>query len=139
MASVKVADRIAASPDAVWELLRDFGGIQKFSAGIEACTVEGEGVGAVRTIRMPGGLALRERLEAFDDAGRSLSYAILGETPLPFTDYLSTIRLSEDGDGCGIEWSSTFEPKAAAEAKARSIIESIYTGGIRGLKKALGA
>jgi hypothetical protein len=139
MASVKVTDRIEAGADSVWGLLRDFGGIKKFSTTIESCTVEGEGLGAVRTITMPGGLQLQERLEAFDDAGRSLQYAIIGENPLPFTDYLSTIRLSEDGDGTAIEWSSTFEPKGIPEEQAGKIIEGIYTGGIAGMKSALGA
>ena len=120
-------------------MLRDFGGIKKFSTTIESCTVEGEGVGAVRTITMPGGLQLQERLESFDDAGRTLQYAIIGENPLPFTDYLSTIRLSEDGDGTSVEWSSTFEPKGIPEEQAGKIIEGIYTGGIAGMKSALGA
>jgi carbon monoxide dehydrogenase subunit G len=137
MASVKVTDRIEASADAVWGLLRDFGGIKKFSPAIESCSVEGKGIGAVRTITMPGGLALQERLEAFDDAGRSLQYAIIGENPLPFTDYLSTIRLSEDGGATSIEWSSTFEPKGIPAAQAGQLIEGIYTGGIAGLKSAL--
>jgi len=139
MASVKVTDRIGAGADSVWGLLRDFGGIKKFSTTIESCTVEGEGVGAVRTITMPGGLQLQERLESFDDAGRTLQYAIIGENPLPFTDYLSTIRLSEDGDGTSVEWSSTFEPKGIPEEQAGKIIEGIYTGGIAGMKSALGA
>ena len=43
MINVKVSDRVAASADAVWDLLRDFGGIQRYSAGIESCSVEGEG------------------------------------------------------------------------------------------------
>ena len=137
MASVKVTDRIEASADAVWGLLRDFGGIRKFSPGVESCTVVGEGIGAVRTIVLPGGLELQERLEAFDDAGRTFQYAIIGETPLPFTDYLSTIRLSEDGDATAIEWSSTFEPRGDAGDQAGQIIEGIYTGGIAGLKSAL--
>jgi len=138
MASVKVTDRIEASADSVWELLRDFGGIKKFSTAIESCTVEGEGIGAVRTLTMPGGLELQERLEAFDDAGRTLQYAIIGENPLPFTDYLSTIRLSADGDATAIEWSSTFEPKDIPAEQAGKIIEGIYTGGIAGMKSALG-
>jgi hypothetical protein len=138
MASVKVTDRIEAGADAVWALLRDFGGVDKFAGGVESCTVEGEGIGAVRTLSLPGGLQLQERLESFDEAGRTLSYAIIGDAPLPLSDYLSTIRLSEDGDGCGIEWSSTFEPKGVDEAQARTMVEGIYKGGIAGLKKAVG-
>lgn len=137
MASVKVVESIAASADAVWDFFRDFGGISRFSSGIESCSLEGEGVGAVRKLTMQGGLALQERLESFDDRGRSLSYSIIGENPLPFDDYLSTIRVLEDGAGSTVEWSSTFDPKIPEEQVAR-LVEGIYRGGIAGIKKALG-
>jgi carbon monoxide dehydrogenase subunit G len=139
MASVKVTDRIAASADRVWDLVRDFGGIGRWAAAVESVTLEGEGVGAVRTIGLPGGLKLQERLEAIDERTRTLSYSIVGSHPLPFGEYLSTIRLAEDGDGCQVDWSSTFEPRAGAETQAAGMVEGIYRGGIAGLKKALGA
>jgi hypothetical protein len=137
MASVKVSDRIEASADRVWDLVRDFGGVQRFSPTIESVSLQGEGVGAVRTLTLPGGLALQERLEALDDASRSLRYAIIGSHPLPFDAYLATIRLAEDGDGCQIEWSGSFEPRGGAESQAAGMIEGIYRGGIAGIKKAL--
>lgn len=137
MGSVKVVDSVEASADQVWDLFRDFGGIQRFSRGIESCSVEGEGIGAVRTIAMAGGLSLQERLEAFDDAGRMLQYAIIGEHPLPLDNYLSTVKVVEQGDACSIEWSSTFDPKGD-EAAANGLVEGIYKGGIKGIKKALG-
>jgi len=138
MASVKVTDRIGASADRVWDLVRDFGGIQRFASNIESVSVQGEGVGAVRTVTLPGGTAIQERLEACDDATRTLQYSILGGHPFPFDDYLATIKLSEDGDACQIEWSSQFASRAGAESKAPAIVEGIYRGGIAGLKKALG-
>lgn len=137
MASVKVTERVAAGADRVWELFRDFGGVKRFTPQIESCTLDGEGVGAVRTITMPGGVRLQERLEAFDDAARTLRYSIV-DGPVPLGDYLSTIRVSEDGEGCSIDWSSQFEPKGVSEEQARSIVEGIYRGGIAGVRKHLG-
>jgi hypothetical protein len=137
MGSVKVVETVNASADRVWELFRDFGGITRFSQGIESCTVEGEGLGAVRTIAM-GALKLQERLEAFDDDGRTLSYAIIGDHPLPFDNYLSTIKVADQGDACTVEWSSTYDPKGT-EDQASGIIQGIYKGGIAGIKKTLGA
>lgn len=138
MSTVKVVDSIAASADRVWDLFRDFGAIDRFAAGIESCTLEGEGVGAVRTLSLPGGLTLQERLEAFDDAARTLSYAIIGAHPLPVDNYLSTVKIVEEaGERCGIEWSSSFDPKGD-EAAAVGMVEGIYRGGIKGIKKALG-
>jgi carbonic anhydrase/acetyltransferase-like protein (isoleucine patch superfamily)/carbon monoxide dehydrogenase subunit G len=135
MVEVKVSDHIAASADAVWGLLEDFGAIGRFTEGLESCTLEGEGVGAVRTIRMPG-LEMQERLESFDPARRTLQYAIVAG-PLPLEQYLATIAVSDDGDGARIDWSSTFEPKGIEEDQARRMIEGVYAGGIAGMKKAL--
>ncbi len=138
MGSVKVVENVNASADRVWELFRDFGGITRFSQGIDSCTVEGEGVGAVRTLTMGGGLKLQERLEAFDDGGRTLSYAIIGDHPLPFDNYLSTVKVVDQGDACTVEWSSSYDPKGT-EDQASGLIQGIYKGGITGIKKALGA
>lgn len=136
--SVKVSERVEAGASAVWDLLSDFGGVTRYSEGIESCTVEGEGVGAVRTIRLPGGMTLQERLEAFDDAGRRLQYAIVAG-PLPMDNYLATIAVREDGDASVIDWSSTFDPKGLSEEQARGMVEGIYRGGIAGIRKTLGA
>lgn len=135
MAGVKVVETVNASADRVWELFRDFGGIARISPGIQSCSVEGQGIGAIRTLKM-GGLELRERLEAFDDAGRSLCYAIIGDHPLPFDNYLSTVRVVDQGDACTVEWSSSYDPKGS-EDQASGLIQGIYKGGIAGVRKAL--
>ncbi len=137
MSSVKVSERLAASASSVWDLLRDFGGVQRYSAGIESCKVEGEGVGAVRTLGLPGGLSLQERLEAFDDRGRKLRYAIIAG-PIPVENYLASIEVSEDGDGCRIDWSSSFDPKGISDAQGVAMLEGVYKAGINGIRKTLG-
>lgn len=140
MSKVEVSDTVAAPAAKVWELVRDFGGVTQWGGpAIQSCTVEGEGIGAKRRIGLPGGLSIVERLEAFDDAGRSLSYAIVEKSPIPVKDYLSTIRISEVGaDECRVDWSSTFEPDGATEEQAQGMIRGVYTGGIAGIRKALG-
>ena len=137
MVNVKVSERIEASADRVWELFRDFGGVQRFSAGIEKVEVAGSGIGAVRTLSLPGGIALQERLEAFDDRGRRLQYAIVGG-PIPVTGYLATIEVKDEGTACRVDWSSTFEPKGISDDQGRAMIEGVYKGGLAGVRKALG-
>lgn len=137
MVSVKVSERVEASADKVWDLFRDFGGIQRFTSGFEKVEVSGSGIGAVRTITLPGGAALQERLEAFDERGRKLQYAIVGG-PIPVANYLATIEVKDEGKACRIDWSSHFEPKGITDEQARAMIEGVYKGGIAGVKKALG-
>ncbi len=136
MATVKVTERLEASADSVWDLFRDFGGVDRYSKGIERCEVEGDGVGAVRTLAM-GAITLQERLEAFDDAGRRLQYSIVSG-PLPFENYLATVEVSEDGNGCRVDWSSTFDPTGVTEEQAIGIVEGVYKGGIAGIRETLG-
>jgi carbon monoxide dehydrogenase subunit G len=140
MAQVKVSETVAAPADAVWGILRDFGGVAKWGGpALQQCQVEGSGVGAVRRITGPGGLQIVERLEAFDDAGRSLSYSIIEKSPIPVKGYLSTVKVTPEGDAaCRVDWSSTFEPDGAPAETGEKIVRQVYTGGIAGIRKALG-
>lgn len=140
MAEVHVSETIAAPAARVWELVRDFGGIAQWGGpALQSCTVEGEGVGAVRRIGLPGGRTISERLEALDDAARTLSYAIVGPSPIPVKHYLATIRIVEEGpQAARVEWSSRFEPDGASAEQAQALVRGVYTGGIAGLRKALG-
>ncbi len=138
MVDVKVSERIEAKAEAVWDLFRDFGGVARFNEGLERCELDGEGIGAVRTLTLPGGVTLRERLEALDDAARRLQYSIL-DGPIPVRDYLSTVEVHADGEGCQVDWSSHFEPVGMPDAQARELIEGVYRGGLAGIRRALGA
>ncbi len=140
MAEVLVTEDLPVPATKIWELVRDFGGIRKWVGDmVQGLELEGEGVGAIRTITLPGDTKLSEELKAFDDEGRSFSYAIIGKSPLPVADYLSTFKLVETGaNSCRIEWSSTFEPVGISDSDVKPMIEGIYTSGIAGLKATLG-
>lgn len=140
MSEVKVSDAIAAPASKVWELLGDFGGVTKWGgAMLQSCTVEGEGVGAVRRIGLPGGLEISERLEAYDAAKRSFSYAIIGKSPIPIKNYVSVCTIVETGaNACRVDWNGSFEPDGVAEEQAQGMVRGIYVGGIAGVRKFLG-
>ena len=140
MAEVRVTEQIAASAAKVWELIHDFGDLSKWAAGIERCEVSGQGVGAVRTLEIPGGGSIKERLESFDDAARSFSYSMLEPIPLPLKNYLATVQISEDGpERCTIDWSGSFDPAGAPEEQTAKMIRGSYTGSIASIKKKLEA
>ena len=64
--TVQVVENIAASAADVWQILADFGGV-RVGGPITAFEIEGEGVGAVRTITMSGGQVI-ERLDVHDES-----------------------------------------------------------------------
>ena len=67
--------------------------------GVESCESEGEGVGALRKIKMGANVVI-ERLESFDDDARTLSYSIQ-DGPIPVQNYLATIAVSRRTRGAG--------------------------------------
>ena len=137
MAEAKVVKKVGASADDVWTQLSDFGGIQA-GGPIDSVSVEGEGVGMVRTLSMGGGQVV-ERLEEHDAERRTFTYAIINDdSPLPFSNYSATVTISDDGDGtCTVDWTGTFEPKGD-EAQAVNTATGIYAGAIKGARVALG-
>jgi hypothetical protein len=139
MAEVKVTEQIGASAEVVWKLIRGFGDLASWAAGVERCEVMGEGVGAVRTLVMPGGLTLSERLESYDEGGRSFSYSMVEPLSLPLKNYLATVSIREEGPGrCSVEWSGTFEPTDAPAEQLEGMMRGVYSGSIAAVKKKLG-
>jgi len=60
----------------------------------------------------------------------SLSYKIL-EGPLPVSNYESTIRVTDNGDGGSkVVWNSTFDANGASDDEAINIITGIYAAGL---------
>jgi len=141
MSEVKVSESLAAPAAKVWGLLGDFGGVAKWGGSmLQSCTVDGSGVGAVRTIGLPGGASIQERCEAYDDARRALTYSIVGTSPIPIRNYVSTCRVVETGaNQCRVDWEGRFEPDGVAEEQAQSLVRGIYTGAIKTVRKILEA
>ena len=137
MATVTVNESVNANARDVWNALSDFGGI-KVGGPITDFHLDGEGVGAVRTITMGGGQVV-ERLNVHDDASMTFAYSIINDDcPLPVSNYSATVHITPDGDNaCTVEWTGTFEPRGDEDAACK-VVRGIYTGGIAGARKATG-
>lgn len=127
----------AASPDQLWALVADFGSLDQIMDGIDSCDMEGDGVGAKRTMVMGGGPPVIESLDVLDAEAMTLTYSIL-EAPLPFKDYSATMVVAPEGEGCSLTWTGTFEADGVPAEKAEGLAGGIYDGGIAGYRSALG-
>ncbi|MET0931041.1 MAG: SRPBCC family protein [Aeromicrobium sp.] len=88
----------------VWAVVSSFGGLRGWIPDLERCSVEGVGVGAVRTVTVAGH-TVDERLEVLDPDAHVVTYAVLPPHPFPADDVTGTIRLTDDGaDGTLVEW-----------------------------------
>ncbi len=137
MISISMKTQINAPAADVWAVISDFNALPKYVAAAVESKVDGEGVGTVRTLTLPDGTLLRERLEQLDADGMSLQYSIL-DGPLPVADYLSTMKVTPSEDGCELEWSSEFNAAGASDEDARTAMTGIYQMGFDGLAKLFG-
>lgn len=140
MTTVEVKEKVGAPADAVFRDISNFGAVDRLEV-VESCTVEGSGVGAVRTINLANNMGkVIERLESYDPNARTYSYRIINDDcPLPVDGYVATVRVLEDGpNACTVEWTGVFQPKGAPEEAVRPMIEGIYTGGIAVTRRAVG-
>jgi hypothetical protein len=95
---------VAKTPDEVWKLVGDFGGLAGWMPGIEACELEGD----VRHIKTMG-LDIDEKLNELDDTNRVVRYSIV-KSPMPLEFHEATITVAPEGDGTSVTWKVEVRP-----------------------------
>lgn len=143
MVEVRQSTIIDAPIEAVWAVLRDFNGHDRWHPAIASSAIEGgeptDVVGAVRRFRLRDGGELREQLLALSDEHHSLTYCLL-QSPLPLMGYVASIRLRRvtDGDRTFWDWRSSFEPPPQRRAELiRLVSEDIYQAGFTAIRHML--
>jgi hypothetical protein len=141
MPSVYVSSVIGAPVAKVWERVRDFNGLPAWHSGILESRIENgepsDKIGCVREARLEDGRLLRERLLGLSDSDMAFTYAIL-ESPVPLTNYVSTLRLIPitDGDQTFARWSADFDcAPEAGPAPVKVIGEGVFQAGFDALKR----
>jgi mxaD protein len=137
---------IDASASKIWHTVRDFNALNTWHPAVASDEiVEGKNntVGAVRLLTLKGGGTIKEKLLAFDPAGRSFKYAIL-EGVLPVSDYTSTLMVKSAGKNkSSVTWSGHFKRKNVGDNPAdnendKTAVDTmggVYQAGLDNLKK----
>jgi mxaD protein len=138
--SVKEKVELTAPPQKVWELIKDFDGWQNWHpavASTEITSGKGNTHGTVRVLTLKDGAKLTERLDRYQPKIFSYTYRIM-DSPLPVTDYVSTIQVKAAKSGSVVTWSSHFKAKEGTpDADAVKMFRDVYTAGLNGLKEKL--
>jgi NADPH:quinone reductase-like Zn-dependent oxidoreductase len=144
MVEVRRSTVIDAPVDAVWTVLRDFNGHDRWHPAVAESVIEdgrrADEVGCVRRFRLTAGGQIREQLLRLSDEERSMTYCIL-EAPVPLIDYVATLRLTPVTDGARTfwDWRSTFRtPPGEADAMVAMVGGAIYEGGFAAIKAHFG-
>jgi uncharacterized protein YndB with AHSA1/START domain len=134
MAKVSVSTTISAPADEVWRLVGGWNALPDWHPAVEKSEIEHGG--DLRHLRLADGTEITERLEKLDRNERTYTYTITS-SPLPFTNYRSTIIVRAEGDTSTVEWSTHFEPLGAPEADVVKSLSDFYQAGFDNLKKLL--
>ncbi len=127
MADGKAEISIDRSPDDVWKLVREFGGLEQWMPGVDSCVVDGD----VRMIGMMG-IEVKEQLRERDDAGRRFSYSLI-ESPMGnLESHLATIAVAPEGAGSHLSWTVAVTPD-----ELLGLFLPIYEGSVVEIKKKL--
>jgi len=133
----RVCVEMAASVEDVWRVVSAFGGVERWIAGADTCALDGEGVGAVRTIGLAG-RSVRERLDRLDPARHSVTYSILPPHSLPASDVRGTITLRDAGAKLTeFTWVSDASHIDGDAAALRARVEAFYRASIDKLSRLL--
>ena len=134
MTQVSCKTTINITADAIWRVISDFGAGSQYLNGVVTCTIEGDGIGALRTLTSADGSTIVERLETLDESSRQLSYTLLTDTP--FRNCLTTMAICELAPNLiELEWSATFEPDGIPSSEAGQMLESALGANCLALKQ----
>lgn len=139
---------IDGSPEAVWNVVKDWDGLHKWHPGFANAEITSGAngkKGSLRTLTLKdGGDKFNEELLSYSDRKMSYKYRIVGDAPLPLTDYVSTLHVKK-GKKAGtsvITWKGKFKRKVADNPPAgqddkgvRDLIVGVYQGGLGNVKK----
>ena len=140
MAKVYASIVITAPASAVWDVIRDFNALPKWTPFVAESRIEqnaaSDKVGCIRNFRLKNGGRIRERLLALSDYEMFCTYSIL-ESPMGVENYLATLRLIPvtEGDHTFAEWSAEFDASPDREAAlVEDIGRNVFAAGLGALK-----
>lgn len=135
---------LPAPVEAVWDVIRDFNGHDRWHPIVAESHIErglpSDKVGCVRNFHLQDGSNLRELLLTLSDADMAFSYCLL-ETPVPLLNYVAHVRLAPvtDGDATFWHWESRFDTPKGREEELRAIVaENVYQGGFDAVRAHMG-
>lgn len=127
----------SASADEVWDVVKHFGGLEKWHPWFATTnTYAIDGVYYRRIVTHDGGWAL-ESLDDFSWFDKYYTYTVV-DGVFPLANYTSTLKVTSDGSGSKINWSSSFDAVGMSDEEVRALIVDAYQAGFESIGKLVG-
>lgn len=127
----------SASADEVWDVVKQFGGLEKWHPWFATTSTYGEdGVFYRRIVTHDGGWAL-ETLDEFSWSEKSYTYSVVGGV-FPLANYTATLKVTSAGSGSEVNWSSSFDAVGMPDEDVRKLIIDAYQAGFESVGKLVG-
>ena len=129
MASIHKEISLAASPAAVWDVVRDIGAVHtRFAPGfVTDTTMDGDD----RIVTFANGFVAREVIVDVGEARRRLAYSVRSER---IAHHNASFQVLAEGQGSRLVWIADVLPEAAGET-----VGAMMEDGIQSAKRALDA
>jgi hypothetical protein len=140
MSKVKISqiseEIINLEAEKVWGKIVSFGGTEKFVPDlIEKVIVEGNGIGAVRTIYIKGGGEITEELTYIDESRFLMKFIILS-TPMPVFNYEGIFEINPKDDAkCNVKFQSIYDVAIQQAEEMNTIIKNFQETFLSNLDK----
>jgi carbon monoxide dehydrogenase subunit G len=131
MGTINETIEINASPDVVWAIAGDIGGVAAWFPGIEFVQMDDD----VRIAKFTSGLFVVERIVDRSDEAREFTYVIIGGE-FPIDNYRTRLKVEPHDGGGRVTWSATFDARdPERERELTDAIAADYRGGLEGLRR----
>src|SRR6478736_187028 len=128
---------VNAAPATVWSAIGAFCAIKDWLPPVGMCIEDGKTPSTRTLVTKDGKAAFVEKQTARSDAEHSYSYTFLS-SPLPVTNYTSTIRVTAKGEGGSVvTWTGSYTPDSGKEKDASEALNGVYEAGLAGIKARL--
>ncbi|MEO6094159.1 MAG: SRPBCC family protein [Fibrobacteria bacterium] len=139
---------INAPAETVWKKVNNFGDLGAWHPAVKTTEIisgENNKVGAIRLLTLQDGATLKETLLSYDEKKTEYSYNII-ESPLPISEYTSTVSVGKDKKGMSkVTWSGHFKRKDVSprpavgqdDTTATKTMRTVYRAGLDNLKAIL--
>ena len=125
---------VNGTPSAVWSAIGSFCAIKDWLPPVGVCIEDGKSPPTRTLITKDGKASFVETQTARSEEEHSYSYAFVS-SPLPVTNYKSTIKVTAKGDGVSVvTWTGSYTPDSGKEKDAIDALTGVYEAGPAGIQ-----